>query len=428
MLLFYKTLTYISGPFLSLLLLWRCYNEKEDQARLNERKGQASHPRLNGELIWIHAASVGEAQSALILIKELSITDSKLNFLITSGTKTSAELMAKRLPQNAQHQYYPLDNPIWVRKFLNHWKPDLILWMESELWPNMLDAIKQRNITAFLVNARLSDRSSKRWSLFKASAKKILSTFTMILAQTNQDKDRFDALNALKTIVTDNLKYSASPLQYDQNDLRDLSKSINDRPIWVYASTHEGEEALAARIHSELKETYPNLLTIIVPRHPERRHDIQKTLNVMGLTTGLRGENKDLPCADTEIYIADTLGELGLFYRLASIAVIGRSFSNDGGGGHNPIEAAQLNCAITTGPNVQNQIQLFNEMFTAKAAMQVQTEQELINQLKLYLSDKGALDTAIKTAKNFAQSKDDIIHTVMDKIIPLLPNNEKDVS
>ncbi|HPD83236.1 MAG TPA: 3-deoxy-D-manno-octulosonic acid transferase [Alphaproteobacteria bacterium] len=428
MLTFYKIITSLSAPFLSLLLAWRQNQGKEDKSRINERMGQALLPRPNGSLIWIHAASVGEAQSALILIKEISITDTSANFLVTSGTKTSAELMAQRLPSNAIHQYYPLDHPIWVQKFLNHWKPDLVLWMESELWPNMLSLIRTKNIPAVLVNARLSDRSFKRWNLFRQSAETLLSTFNIILAQTDTDKTRFEKLGHSNIFTTDNLKHSAAPLPYNSQDLEMLQKAIHNRPVWLYASTHHGEETLAARIHRDLSETYPNLLTIIVPRHPERRETIRKTLVMMGLNITLRGTDKNPPRDENHIYVVDTLGELGLFYRLSPIAVIGRSFSLDGGGGHNPIEAAQLDCAVLTGPHIQYQKQLFSEMFTADAAAQVQTEEELLEQLKNYLNDKGALDTATRKAKEFSKSKDEIIHNVMDHILPLLPPPQKEAA
>ena len=428
MLLLYKAITYLSSPLLSLLLLWRKTKSKEHPQRLYERQGSPSLARPNAPLIWIHAASVGEAQSALIMIETISATQPDIEFLVTSGTVTSSALMAKRLPYNAVHQFMPLDHPNWVNHFLNHWQPDLVLWMESELWPNMLGAIKEREIPAALLNARMSDRSFKRWRLLKSSARTLLSTFDVILTQTDLDKERFDILGAEKVIVSDNLKYSAATLPCDADDLAALQKSIGERPVWLYASTHNGEETLAARVHTDLAELYPDLLTILVPRHPERRDSIENTLHTMGLKTQLRGEQSTLPNSETEIYIADTLGELGLFYTLSPIAMIGRSFSNDGGGGHNPIEAAQLNCAVLTGPHVQNQTQLFNEMLAAKAAQQVISEQELLDHLKIYLNDKDALNAAIHDATTFAQSKNNIIHNVMGNIQTFLPSKNKDAA
>ncbi len=425
MLLLYKTLTFLSSPLLVLLLHWRVFKRKEDKLRLYERQGKASLTRPRGRLVWIHAASVGEAQSALILIQKLSKTNNDLNFLVTSGTKTSAALMAKRLPDHAIHQYYPLDHPTWVRGFLSHWKPNLVLWMESEIWPNMLLTLKEQKIPAFLINARLSSNSFKRWSYFKKTAERILSTFAVILAQTKTDKERFNKLGSDNVNVTDNLKYSAATLPYEDTELKSLQTVIGNRPLWLYASTHDGEEIMAARIHEELKDIYPDVLTIIVPRHPERREEINKQIKVLGLKATLRSENHKKPDKNTDIYIADTLGELGLFYALSEIAVIGRSFSHDGGGGHNPIEAAQLACAVITGPHIQYQTQLFSDMFNANAAIQVFSEQELFECIKLYLSDNQAKDMAIKNAHKFAKEKENIIFKVLDYIEPYIQNMDK---
>jgi 3-deoxy-D-manno-octulosonic-acid transferase len=425
MLLLYTYLTYLSGPILRALLYLRVFKGKEDKTRLNERLGESNLKRSKGFLIWIHAASVGETQSALILIEKLSAQFPKTNFIVTSGTKTSAALMAKRLPDNATHQYNPLDHPLWVRNFLLHWEPDLALWMESELWPNMLLQLKERNIPAALINARLSERSFKNWSILKNAAQNMLSSFSIILAQTEKDGKRFTALGAQNVIVTDNLKYSAAPLPYDNQDLKNLSAAIGKRPTWVYASSHEGEEELATRLHKDLKETYPELLTIIVPRHPERRDHIVSQLKVMGASTNLRGDNKTLPDTNTEIYIADTLGELGLFYALTDIAVIGRSFSHDGGGGHNPIEAAQLNCAVFTGPNIQYQTQLFNDMFQAEAAKQVQDEASLLKTLKTLLGNDKTRNELINKAQAFAKTKSDIVNNVIKHVLPLIPQEEQ---
>jgi len=424
MLHLYKFFTAISGPILLLLLKMRLNAGKEDAARLQERQGRSIQKRPTGQLIWIHAASVGEAQSALILIEQLNNDNPSLHFLITSGTVTSANLMQKRLPKNATHQFYPLDHPKWVKDFLNHWQPNLALWMESELWPNMLANLKVQKIPAILVNARLSDRSFKRWKLAPCSIKKILSTFDLILAQTNLDTDRYQKLGHLNTKTSGNIKYSASLLPVAQQDLEDLSKSLGNRKNWLYASTHDGEEELACRVHIDLKENHPDLLTIIVPRHPERRDEIEKTCKVMGLKTKRRSDQKYLPDSDTDIYIADTLGELGLFYRLSPIAMIGRSFSRDGGGGHNPIEAGQLNCAVLTGPNVQYQKEIFTNMSAVDAVSQVNSEDALLEKLDNFLSDQDALHHAASNALNYTKSKKTIVDNVINDI-QLILNKEK---
>lgn len=428
MLLLYRLVTYLAAPFLWILLRVRLGKKKEDGSRLKERQGIPSKPCPKGRLIWIHAASVGEAQSTLILIEKIHLQHPEVRFLITSGTVTSATLMAKRLPKHATHQYYPLDHPVWVNRFLDHWQPDLALWMESELWPNMLQSIKARRIPAVLVNARLSKLSRRRWGFLKSSAKKLLSTFNLILAQTEQDKTYYNSLGAQNVTVSDNIKYSAAPLPAFMDDLQKLQKAIGSRPIWLYASTHDGEETLAARLHASLKEEYQDLLTIIVPRHPERRDQIEQSLKVMGLNVILRGEEKHQPKNSTDIYVADTLGELGLFYRLSPIAVIGRSFSNDGGGGHNPIEAAQLDCAVLTGPHIQYQQKVFDDMRDNDAVILLQTEDEFRQELKTLLGDSGYHKTKTENAMRFADNKSNIIHVVMENLIPFLPSKQKEAA
>ncbi len=428
MLVFYKVITMLSAPLLALLLKRRVLRGKEDPTRLNERRGIASRPSPKGSLIWIHAASVGEAQSALILIDKISKIKPDTHFLVTSGTLTSASLMAKRLPAKAIHQFYPLDHPLWIGRFLDYWQPDIALWMESELWPNMLLAIKNRNIPAVLINARLSENSFKRWKYLAGTANKILQTFALIMTQTNLDAVRYETLGAKNVITTDNLKYSAAPLPHDSDDLETLQTAIKNRPVWLYASTHDGEETLACDIHLALKKQHKDLLTIIVPRHPERREEILQGCKNAELNIVLRGNNKNLPTQGTDIYIADTLGELGLFYRLCSISMIGRSFSNDGGGGHNPIEAAQLDCAVLTGANVQYQTQLFNEMLSANAVWQAQTKEELQTALATLLSspeEQGKLKLA---AKKYANEKEHIIDTVMENLTPLLGTKKQEAN
>ncbi|MEM7650697.1 MAG: 3-deoxy-D-manno-octulosonic acid transferase [Pseudomonadota bacterium] len=397
---------------------------KESIERFDERFGTPSIERPEGGLVWVHAASVGEAQSALILIKTLLQHYNGLNVLVTTGTLTSAHLMEKNLPEGAFHQFYPVDHPDWVSRFLDHWAPDFILWMESELWPNMLLDIQKREIPAMLINARLSERSYKRWKLLGGSIRTLLKGFSTILCQTEKDAQHFSALGAHNVHVTDNIKYSAQSLRADEQDLKAFNAIIAGRPTWVYASTHDAEEEIAARIHEILKASLPEVLSVIVPRHPERRGSIAAALDGSSLNVLFRGEDKTLPAEETDIYIADTLGELGLFYRASSVTCIGRTFSKDGGGGHNPIEAAQLNCAILHGPHVQNLQEIFDEMNQADAAIMASTEQSLADRLQALLSDPKACSAQQKKAYDFAKNKERVLETVMAHIHPHLETLE----
>lgn len=397
---------------LTLLLHKRLSAGKEDGARLHERMGAPQKPRPQGKLIWLHAASVGESQSALILINAILKDNPALNILVTTGTVTSAVHMAKTLPEQAFHQYMPLDHPQWVENFITHWRPDGVLWIESEFWPNMLAAIKTRNIPAALINARLSARSYKRWALIKKDCANVLQVFQIILAQTDEDTARFHALGVEYAQTSGNLKYCATPLPCDDDDLAALKKAIKSRPFCVYASTHAGEEGMALRIHNHLRAEHPDLLSIIIPRHPDRGAEIAELCQDMKAT--LRGTDKALPDQKTEIYIADTMGELGLFYRAAKIVYIGRSMSDDGGGGHNPIEAAQLGCAVIHGPNIQNLQEIYDDMRDVLIA--VETEDQLCSQINMGLNAIMDVEKYVELAMNYTSKKTGTLKTVQKRL------------
>jgi 3-deoxy-D-manno-octulosonic-acid transferase len=340
--------------------------------------------------------------------------------MVTTGTLSSATLMAQKLPARAFHQFYPLDCPAWVSRFLDHWKPDMALWMESELWPNMLSEIGRRNIPAALVNARMSDKSFKNWTTLRALVSPLLSSFSAILTQTDRDKARFESLGAKNVTTTDNIKFSATPLPCDEDHLSVLKTAVVDRPIWLFASTHKGEEEMACRIHDVLKSNLPDVLTIIGPRHPERRAEILENCKSYGLNMRLRGTEKTPPHADTDIYIADTLGELGLFYTLSPVACIGRSFSDDGGGGHNPIEAAQLDCAVLYGPNVQYQKEIYEEMDAAGAAKMMVDEHRMADTIHSFLTDADKLAAQQSVGRVYADRKSAVIERVITALEPVL--------
>ncbi len=406
-------------PLLTAILNKRCKAGKELPSRIQEKKSIITKPRPSGKLIWIHAASVGEAQSTLVLINNFLSMNKALNIMVTTGTLTSAQLMEEKLPKQAFHQFYPLDHPKWVEKFINHWKPNAVIWMESELWPNMLNEISKCDIPAILVNAHMSEKSFNSWKRVKPLAKAALSAFNKILCQTEIDKERFTELGASNAVVTNNLKYSAQALEYDEILLNNIINITKNRPIWLYASTHAGEEEIACEVHIELKKQFPDLLTIIVPRHPERRDDIKESCKKFNLDIKFRGAGKNLPKNNTDIYIADTLGELGLFYTVSPLACIGRSLSDDGGGGHNPIEAAQLGCAVIHGANIQNLQDIFNEMNEAEAAICVHDAKELQSLISALLNDNNKMRRLQNAGKKYSDDKNNIIEKVMSEIKPV---------
>lgn len=414
----YRGLTFLISPLLPLYLQLRAMKGKEDPARLSERFGYASAPRPNGKLIWCHGASVGEALSLLPLIQQFNTLPQKPNILLTTGTRSSAEILAKRLPDAIIHQYIPVDTMAAMRRFIRHWQPDVALLVESELWPNLIGTLRGKKIPAALLNARMSERSARRWlHVAELWIKALLRVFDLILAQSEADAARFRALGAGTARSVGNLKAAAQALPYDENELSKLKDAIGHRPIWVMASTHDGEEEITCRVHTELQRHFPDILAIIVPRHPVRAPAIMDMIASHGLSVQRRSFNQ-LPQRDTAIYLADTFGELGLFYKLSPLVCIGGSFGKIGG--HNPLEAAHFNCAIVFGPDMRNFAEVASHMISKDAARQVHDEAELIASLKTLLNIPEQQSLLSANAVKFAQHEQHVIDRVMAELQPLL--------
>lgn len=418
----YRGVTTLGGPLIDVYLSRRMARGKEDQARFPERRGRASQPRPAGGLVWIHAASVGESLSLLPLIHTLRESRPALTVLVTTGTVTSAKLMTERLPEGALHQYFPVDRLPFVRRFLNHWKPDLVLWAESEFWPNMIMEIRRRTIPMVLVNGRVSDKSFRNWQRFQGVIRQLLSAFTLCLGQTEDDTGRLRDLGAPACDCLGNLKFAAQPLPADEDLLTRLQDAIGNRPVWLAASTHAGEELIAAQLHHSLADKHPGLLTLIVPRHSHRGDEIRAELEAEGLTVAQRSRG-EMPDAPVEAYLADTMGELGLFYRLAPVVFIGKSLA--GQGGQNPLEAARLGCAVIMGPHMDNFAEMTRRMVQGGAAKQVGSEGELRLMLDRLLSD-GAERAALGTrGHEFATQETVVLERILDRLAPLLDAAER---
>jgi 3-deoxy-D-manno-octulosonic-acid transferase len=339
------------APALRLHLRRRAARGKEIAARIPERHGHGA-ARPPGRLLWLHAASVGETLSILPLLGPLAARDPGLSVLVTTGTVTSATLLARRIPPGLAgrvlHRFVPLDVPRWVARFLDGWRPDAAVFVESELWPNLIAATDRRGIPLGLVNARMSVRSARWWARAPGSAREVLARFRLILAQSEADAARLRALGAAAT-CPGNLKYAAPPLPADGAELARLRALTAGRPVWLAASTHPGEEAAAIAAHRRLAARHPGLLTVIVPRHPDRGAEVAALAG--DLPVARRAEAGE-PGPDVAVYVADTLGELGLFYRLAAVAFVGGSLAPHGG--QNPLEPARLGCPVLTGPHTWN--------------------------------------------------------------------------
>ena len=390
---------------------------KEDRERFGERTGITSHARPDGSLVWIHAASVGEAQSVLALIDRLLARLPGLVVLVTTGTVTSAAMMAKRLPAGAIHQYVPVDRAPWVRRFLDHWRPDAVLWVESELWPNLVTEIGRRKIPMALVNGRMSARSYKGWARVPGMASRLLSAFDLVLAQDETTGQRFGGLGAQHVQVTGSLKYAADPLPADPEAASVLVDQIDGRPFWLAASTHEGEEEEIVAAHRMAEQIDPSLLTIIVPRHPARAAVLVRDLRRGGLRVAQRSKGEPID-PKTQIYLADTMGELGLFYRLTDIAFVGGSLVPKGC--QNLLEPAQLDCVVLHGPDTTNFQIIAADLHRAEACVEVSDHRELARQVILLMADDGRREGLISAAKQVATDNVSVIDTVLQALEPVL--------
>lgn len=349
----------------------RLQEGKEDPQRFGERLGKPGMPRPDGLLIWMHAASVGEALSVQELIRRLREERPEVTILLTTGTRTSAELLATRLPPGALHQFAPVDTKPAISGFLDHWKPDLAIWIESELWPRMIHDTAARGIPMMLMNARMSPDSYNRWRWLRGVSAALLSRFQRILAQDTQTMGLLSKLGApqdrIRTIGT--LKEGAQLLPYSEAEHAAFLAEIDGRPLWLASSTHPGEEELMSETHRSLVRRMHRLLMVLVPRHPERGPQIALDLRAEGWEVSLRSAEDDIDL-DTQIYVADTLGELGLWYRLAPVSFIGGSLTEIGG--HNPFEPAALGSAILHGPHVFNFADIYDRLTQAKGARLVE--------------------------------------------------------
>jgi len=418
----WSLLARLLAPLLPAYLRRRVAKGKEIAERLAERQGHGA-ARPAGRVIWCHAASNGEMLSLLPLMEALAKQDQALSFLVTTGTVTSARLLEQRLsPELAprtQHRFLPLDVPRWVARFLEGWRPDLAVIVESEIWPNMLAAADRQGVPMALINARMSARSARGWGWVPGFARTLLGRFALILAQTAADAARFATLAGRPVPCWGNLKYAAPPLPADPAELARLTLAWEGRPVWLAASTHPGEDEIILAAHRLLAPDHPGLLTLIVPRHPQRGPDIAAL--AADLPVARRGAGQDAG-PGIAVYVADTLGELGLFYRLARVALIGGSLVPHGG--QNPLEAARLGCPIITGPHHFN----FGEIITRLSAAHALVEtpdgpgaaQALAATLARLLADPAAGQAMAGAAGALAQDQAGLPGRIATSLLPLI--------
>lgn len=383
------------GPFLPYVVAGRSPRGRRNTDRVAERRGYPSHARPPGSVIWVHAVSVGETNAVLPLVERLATAGHAVVF--TSTTATSAEIAAARLPTGAVHQFVPYDVPACVARFLAHWRPRLAIVVESEVWPTIIAELSTAAVPLVVVNGRMSERSYRAWRRVRWVAGRVFGGIALCLAQSDSDCRQFAALGAPRVEVTGNLKFDTSPPSADAGEVERLRAAIAGRPVWLAASTHDPEEAIVADAHKLLSESHPGLLTIVVPRHPARGEAIGGLFAAAGLSVARRSAGTE-PAPTIDVYVADTLGELGLFYRTAPIAFIGNSLAS--GGGHNPIEPVRLNAAVVHGPNVDNFAEVYRRLDDATGHTPVVDAPTLAAAVAAFFDDPAAV--AATTARALA--------------------------
>ena len=420
----YSAATRVLAPALPLWLNRRVRKGKEDPVRLSERDGVTNTVRPDGKLIWLHAASVGESQMLMPVILRILSENPDFHIVITTGTVTSAELLAQQLPDNAVHQYAPADHPKAVENFLNHWQPDLAIFAESELWPNMIMQAKSRNIPLALINARMSANSIERWGKSgKESGKALLGCFDLILAADTSTANGLSWLTGREVEASGNLKDAAPALLVNKDELKKLKTAIGRRPTWCAASTHAGEEEFIAQAVLDIKTKKPKSLLILAPRHPERAVEVKDILTKAGLNV-LRRSSHRMPTEKTDVYLVDVIGKMGLVYSLSKIAFIGGSLL-DGLSGHNPLEPARLDCAVITGTHISSFADTYMAMFAFDAADRILSPDELAPAVLNYMADTKARKTKADAALEYAKSRDAVLDYVWKYLSPLLPHSDE---
>ena len=409
----YRLITTLIRPFIYFYILIRISKGKEDKSRVTERYGISGIERKDGKVIWFHAASIGESLSVLPILRKLNSDKSIDHIVLTTGTVTSANILQDKLSKKISHQYIPFDIPSYINKFLNHWNPSQAVFLESEIWPNFLTELNKRNICSLIVNGRMTVKSFRRWSILSVSSKKIFSNFTACCTQNSDSAFFYEKLGIKNTINTGNLKFAYKPDEIISDEFKILKSLTKKRKIFLAASTHSGEEEIIKNITLNLKKTEKKLLTIIVPRHVTRKSFFSSS---KGLGLSIRSKNQKINDR-TYLYLADTIGELNMFYSLANIVFIGGSLVPHGG--QNPIEAAYLGKKIYHGKNIENFIDVYDILKQLKFTQQVENARQLEHYVKEALANPKSVNKDININR-LKKEGDNTVSKVMEVIYKYL--------
>ncbi len=404
----YKLFTYLFYPFAPIYLYFRKLRKKEDSVRFKEKLSKINIPRDSGFLIWFHVASVGEAMSIFSLVEEC-IEEKKIDkILLTSITLSSGKILEKRYKENSKvfHQFLPLDVPIFTNKFLEHWKPNLSIFIDSEIWPNLILQISEKKIPLLLINARITEKSFKRWKLIINFAKKIFEKFDLCISSNKESENFLKILGAKKIKNYGNLKFSQTKKNISNKLDSSLINKIKNRKVWCAASTHPAEEILCAKTHLKIKKIYENVLTIIIPRHIDRSDKINIELSGLNLKVVFYSKLDEMK-QDTDILIIDSYGESLKFYNISKYVFVGKSLAENLtiNSGQNPIEPAKLGCKIFHGPNVTNFTEIYGYLKTLGVTNEVKNSDELsLSLVEEFKEDKAKNDEIAEKIENYGQN------------------------
>ena len=421
---FYNLGINIISPFARGILSKRIKAGKEDANRVEERFGisEFARPEIpnGGKLIWFHGASVGETAIGLGIADSLRQKDPKLRFLFTSQTMTAANIIAKRMGKGDVHQYFPLDKKEYVKKFLDYWQPNAAIFLEGEIWVNMLMELSNREIPHFLLNARMTAKTINNWLKYKAVSCKLFSEFEYAHAANAIVAEALGEFGYKGKVKCGNLKTASKPLAINDDEVAQLKNTIGNRKVWLAASTHDGEDELVLKAQEILKISNTNALLIIAPRHIERTETIILQAQKLGLKVARRN-NHQSPNEDIDVYLWDTMGELGNAFKISEVSLICGSLVA-GIGGHNPIEPAQINSAIISGGYVHNFADIYNDMELAQAAIIINhpTERDIALNISSLLFNDDQRGEMITNAANYLLDNQEIYHNVVKDIFELI--------
>ena len=418
---FYRIVMFLLKPFVRPFLALRRMNglETKDKKRKKERFGIASVKRPDAKIVWFNAASVGESNSIVPVVDEILKKFPDVYVLITTTTLTGSESVAKKMAgKKVIHQFLPVDRRAYVNRFFKYWKPSLGFFVDSDFWPNLLLSAKKNDIPLILLNGRISDRSFKKWEKNLDFANALMSAFTFGFGKSEEDRQRIARMGIKDTVCVGNLKYAVPPLSYDKNELDKLKEKIGKRHTFVVSSTHEGEEEMCLTAFMAIKKRFPDVLMVIAPRHPSRGEELKNLVEINGLNVALRSEGKEISNS-TDVYIADTMGELGLFYTLSNIAFVGGSLIP--WGGHNPMEPARLHNVVLSGKHVHNFKETYDLLKVEKAVVMVNDADDLAMKVKSFFGNPEVAKDYMARAFYVAEREADVLSRTIDKL------KEKDI-